>query len=127
MAQIQSGDIDVTPEDKRVISRARSIKVKISKSFSRSININGLVHFITNFITNQISENSFNLKVMDHKLWFSKHSYLYLYHHFISRQWSFFDQKDLSHNDYQNYFKDPTPAASRNNMRSALSKDININ
>lgn len=48
VAQIESGDIDVTPEDKRVISRARSIK-------------------------------------------------------------------------------DPTPAASRNNMRSALSKDININ
>ena len=122
MAQIQSGDIDVTPEDKRVISRARSIKVKISKSFSRSININGLVHFITNFITNQISENLFKLKVL-----VFKHPYLYLYHHFIPRQWSFFDQKDLFYNDYQNYFKDPTPAASRNNMRSALSKDININ
>ena len=45
MAQIEKGDIDVTPEDKRVISRARSIKVTISKSFSRSKNIiNGLVH-----------------------------------------------------------------------------------
>ena len=68
VAQIQSGDIDVTPEDKRVISRARSIKVKISKSFSRSINIIiGLVHIITNFITKQISENLLKLKVMIEK------------------------------------------------------------
>ena len=45
VAQIEKGDIDVTPEDKRVISRARSIKVTISKSFSRSKNIiHGLIH-----------------------------------------------------------------------------------
>ena len=64
VAQIQSGDIDVTPEDKRVISRARSIKVKISKSFSRSINIIIGLHIITNLITKPISENSLQLKVM---------------------------------------------------------------